>query len=318
MILYLLGFALFFILAGFFAASEISFISSSRIKLRHRKERKEKGASYAYDYLLYPDKLLTIVLIGVNLSNILSASLLTYILISLGIRNSNLWATFLFTPLVVIFADLVPKNIGRSYKEDFSCKTAKAIRFFEILFYPLVQLILVINSLFKKLFLKKVKKGSFFVTKEEIRFLVQQIQKEGQIDLGERRAIEEVLEFKENKVKDFCLPKRKIIAFDYADARGDLLTKIKKYKFVRYPVYQNKKIIGYVNIYDLFYNPDKNWRKLVRPIIRIGTSQRSYEVFSALQKKKESVALVMKGNKVYGMVVLEDLTRQILTSIIKI
>lgn len=315
--LYLLGCVLFFLLAGFFAASEISFISSGRISLRHRKEKKEKGAARAYEYCLNPDRLLTIVLIGVNLSNILSASLLTFILVKMDIANSNLWATFLFTPLVVIFADLVPKNIGRFYKEDFSCRVSGVVRFFEVLLYPLVRAILTINSFFRELFFKKKKKNSFFVTKEEIRLLAQQIQKEGRIDLGERRAIEEVFEFRESKVKDFCLLRRKVVGFDYADSKEDLLAKIKKYNFIRYPVYQNKKIVGYINAYDIFYNPGKNWRNLVRPITKVGFSQRAYEVFSILQKKKENIALVAKGNKIYGVVVLGDLTRQILASIVK-
>ncbi|MCF7869926.1 MAG: CNNM domain-containing protein [Candidatus Omnitrophica bacterium] len=315
--LYILTSLIFFVLSGFFSASEIGFISSSRISLQHKKERKQKGASRAYDYLLQPDKLLTTILIGVNLSNILSASFLTFILITLGVGKSNIWTTLLFTPLVVVFADLVPKNVGRIYKEDFSCKTVGLIRFFEILFYPLVKLTIGINFLFKKVFLKGRKKTSFFVTKEEIRLLAEQIQKEGQIDFGERKAIEEVFEFRENKVKDFCLPRRKIVGFDYTDSNKYLLEKIKQYKFDRYPVYRNKKIIGYLNVYDLFYNPDQNWRELIRPITKIGVSQRLYQAFSTLQKKKENIALVIKGNKIYGMITLEDLTREILTSIVK-
>jgi len=315
--LYILVCFVFFSLSAFFSASEIGFISSSRIKLRHKKERNQKGAAKAYQYLLNPDKLLTTILIGVNLSNVLSASLLTFILIKLGVEKSSLWTTFLFTPLVVIFADLIPKNFGRTYRENFSCKIANLIGFFETLFYPLVKFTTAINFLFKKVFIKKEKK-SFFVTKEEIRLLAQQIQQEGEIDTGERKAIEEVFEFRENKVKDFCLSRKKIIGFDYADSRQDLLAKLKKYKFVRYPVYKNKEIVGYLNAYDLFYNPEDNWRRLIRPITKIGVNQHLYEVFSILQKKKESIALVIKGNKTYGMISLEDLTREILTSIVKI
>lgn len=316
--LYIIISLIFFILSGFFSAAEIAFISSSRISLRHKKERKQKGAAKAYNYLLRPDRLLTTILIGVNLSNVLSASILTFLLIKLGIAKSNLWITFLFTPLVVVFADLVPKNVGRFYREDFSCKTVGLIKLFEILFFPLVKFTTFMNFLFKKTFLKKKNKTSFFVTKEEIRLLAEQIQKEGEIDFGERRAIEEVFEFRENKVKDFCLKRKKIVGFDYTDSEQVLLATIKKYNFDRYPVYKNKEIIGYINIYDLFYNPGENWRKLIRPITKIGISQKLYQTFSTLQKKKESIALVIKGNKTYGMITLQDLTREILTSIVEI
>ena len=78
-----------------------------------------------------------------------------------------------------------------------------------------------------------------------------------------------------------------------------------------------QKIIGYLNIFDLFYQEEKDWRQLIRPISIVGASQKLYEVFSLLKNKKENIAVVMKGKKILGIVTLEDIIKEILTSLSK-
>lgn len=327
--LYLLGCLIFVILQGFFAASEISFISSPTIKLRHRQGKGDKKAKKVYNFILNPERFLVTALVGTNISVVLSTSLITFFLINLGVRASNLWITFMFTPLVVIFAELIPKNIGRFFKEDFSCEAVGLISFFEKLFLPVVKSIELVSKFLIKVFAKKARRRSFFVTKEEIKSLVKDIEKEGGIDKGEKEAIEEVFEFRSDKIKDVCVKAKKIIAFDYTDSYKAILMIVKKHRFTRYPVFsaasrrdpalggKNKEIIGYINIYDLFYEGGMNWQQFIRPIARVGFNQKLHQIFTRLKSKKESIALVLKGKKIYGIVTIQDIIREIVTSIIK-
>ena len=93
--IYLLGCLLFIFLQGFFASSEIAFVSSSILKLRHRKDQ-NKNSLLAYQLRTKPEGFLATTLVGTNISVVVSSSLATYFLISLGVSNSNLWITFLF------------------------------------------------------------------------------------------------------------------------------------------------------------------------------------------------------------------------------
>lgn len=315
----LLGCIFFMFLQAFFAASEIGFISSSLLKLRHRRDKGQKGADKAYSLLSQPEKFLITTLVGTNISVVLSSSLLTFFLIETGIKNSNIWITLLFTPLVVIFAELIPKNIGRFFRETFSCNAANFIVFFEKLFLPIVKSIeFIIKLLIRIIAGKSVKVRSPFVTKEEIRLLIKEIEREGGIDRGEKEAIEEVFELQQDKIKDVSVSLKKIVGIDYSDSRDRILEIVKKSGFTRYPVFKNKEIIGYINIYDLFYNPSVKWDSLIRPITKVGVSQKIYEVFSTLKAKKESMALVYKGKRVYGIVTVQDLIGELISSIIKI
>ena len=315
--LYLLGCLIFVILQGFFAASEISFISSPTIKLRHRQNKGDKKAKKVYDFILSPERFLVTTLIGTNISVVLSSSLITFFLINLGVKSSNLWITFIFVPLVVIFAELIPKNIGRFFKEDFSCKVVGLVSFFEKLFSPLVKSIEVVSKLLVKVFVKKAKYRSFFVTKEEIKLLVKEIEKEGGIDKGEKEAIEEVFEFRSDRIKDVCVRTKRIVAFDYTDSYKTILATVKKHRFTRYPVFKNKDIVGYINIYDLFYQGAVRWQQSIRPIAKVGFNQKLHQIFTRLKSKKESIALVLKGEKIYGIITIQDIIHEIITSIIK-
>jgi len=312
--LYLLGTIFFLFLQGFFCVSEISFVSTDFLRLQKKKE-KDKKAFILEKILAVPERYFSTILIGTNLSMVISTTLITYFLIEIGIKNSNLWVTFLFTPLVVIFAELFPKNIARYYQEDLAIKIAHLFKLWEMLFYPLVISVEKITSLFTGRFLKK--KKPLFTVKEEIKALIAEVEKEGGLEKGEKEAIEDIFDFVQKKVKDICVPFKKVSTLDYSEPLERIKEKIQKLKFTRFPILAQHKIIGYLNIFDLFYQEEKDWRQLIRPVSIVGASQKLYEVFSLLKDKKENIAVVMKGKKILGIVTLEDIIKEILTSLSK-
>jgi len=316
MVFYLMGCLVFIVLQAFFSGSEIAFISTNIVRLQHRIQKGDEKAKIALQLVSNPEKFLATTLVGTNISVVISSSLATSLLIKLGVINSNVWITFLFTPIVVIFSELIPKNIGNYYREKFSCLVAPYIKFFELLFFPLVSSIESISRSFIKIFVGKKRRRSLFVTREEIRAIFKEVESSGVLDRGEKEAIEDIFDFKETKVKDVITTLKNIVGFDYVDELPVILKKARQHKFTRYPVFKNKKIIGYINIFDIFYN-DKDWHALIRPVVRVGESQKLYEVFTGLRKKRESMALVMRGNKVLGIVTIEDIIREIITSIVK-
>jgi len=315
-ILYIVGCVVFLILQGIFSGAEIAFISSNRIRLQHRLRRGDKYAKEALRLLSNPEKFLATTLIGTNISVVISSSLATLCLISLGVERSNMWITFLFTPIVVIFAELFPKNIGTYYREKFSCIIAPYIIFFESLLLPAVIAAEYTSRFFVKIFIGKKKKHSLFVTREEIKSIFKEKESSKVLDKGEKEAIEDIFDFKETKIKDVMTSFKRIMGFYYTDSYDSLLEKASQHKFTRYPVFKNREIKGYINIFDIFYKGG-DWLKLIRPIMKVGESQKLYEVFTALREKQESMALVMRGRKVIGLVTIEDIIREIITSIVK-
>lgn len=315
-ILYLVGCIFFILLQGFFAGSEIAFISSNILRLRHQQD-KDKKARMVYRLLLKPERFLATVLIGINLSMVISSAFATYFLISRGVENSHIWITFILTPMVVIFAELVPKVIARHYRENLSKRLVGSFKIFERIFYPVISSVEKISMFVVSALLGQGQKKSFFVTREEIRALIAEIEKEGGLEEGEREAIEDIFDFGQTKLKDVCIPLKHIVGIDYTDSREHIFELVKRHGFTRYIIFKNREIVGYLNIFDLFYREYTDWHDLIRPITRVGASQKLYEVFTRLKNKKENIAVVMKGKKDLGIVTLEDLIREILNSIAK-
>ncbi len=313
-IFYLLGALFFVFLQSFFSAVEIACISISPLRLKRRE--KDKAFSSIQKLLRNPERFFSTVLVGINISVVASTTFITYYFIELGIRNSNLWVTLFFTPFVVMFAELIPKNVGRYYKDIFVTKIIGIFKVFQAILYPLVLAIEKITAFFVGLLVKK-KKRSPFVVREEIKALVLEAEKEGSLERGEREAIEDIFDFGETKIKDVCVPVKNVVGIDYTDSWEKIKEKVNRFKFTRYPVFSNRQIIGYINIFDIFYAQDVDWHKFIRPITIVGASQKLYEVFNMLKTKKENIAVVMRGKKILGIVTLEDIMREILVSLSK-
>lgn len=312
---YILGCVFFILMQGVFASSEIAFVSSSLLKVRAIRE-KDRNTLFAYRLLLKPERFLATALVGTNISVVVSSSLATSLLIHLGFgQRSNIWVTFLMPPLIVIFAELVPKNIGRYYREELGIRIANVYRFLEILLFPVVSLIEKASLLVVRLITGKVKKRSFFVKREELLALAKEIEREGILEKGEKEAIEDVFDFGETKLKEVLTQSRNIVGIDFTDSRERIMALARERGFIRYPVFRDRKVAGYLNIFDLFYDEEKDWHQHIRPIIHVGVNQKSYQVFSLLKHRKENIAAVMRGTRLLGIVTLEDLIKEILSSI---
>lgn len=314
-------FLIFFIgLQAFFVAAEIAYISSSLIKLKHRISKGDKKARVAYVILSNPATFLTTALIGINLSVVISTSILTYILLRFGIDNSQLWVTFLFTPIIVIFAELIPKNVGRIYREDFSSLTAPIFVVIRNIFYPFIFIVDKGIRRFLRLLWKEDTERTYFIAREELKSLLREVEKYGEIERGEKEAIEDIFSFRFRKIKDVCIPLNRVVGLDVSDDYKKIIHIIGSKRYTRYPVFSNKEIIGYINIFDIFYHEGEHgleWTNYIRPITKVNFTQRLYDVFKILRRNKRNIAVVMKGKKIFGIVTINDLIREIIVSISK-
>lgn len=315
--LYLIGCLGCLILQAFFCASEISYISTQTLRLQYQKDKGNLRAKRVYHLMSSPERFLATILIGTNLAIVLSSSFFTFFLMHLGVRESHWLTTIILTPIIVIVAELIPKNIGRFYREDFSYLVVGIVELFQRMFAPLVWMTEQISKFIIRLFLGKVRIRSGFVAKEEIKALIKEIEKEGGIDQGEKQAIEEVFALRHDKIKDVCVLLKDVVGIDYTDSYLKIIELANNNRLTRYPVFRNREIIGYLNIFDIFYADKKDWHEFIRTIPKVGINQKIYEVFTRLKQRKDNIALVLKGRKVYGVITLEDLIREILTSIVK-
>ena len=105
------------ICSAFFSGSETALMTLNRYRLRHKAKAGHRGALLAEKLLEQPDRLIGLILLGNNLVNVLAAQLVTLLALSLG---SPIWVAvsgFIFTLVILIFAEVTPKTLAALHPE---------------------------------------------------------------------------------------------------------------------------------------------------------------------------------------------------------
>jgi len=313
MMLYLVGIALTLLLQAFFAGSETGMISVSLLKLRHKVEQGQRSAKVAYDLLARPDYLLSTTLVGTNIALVTCSSLATSLFVlRLGPDLGAVAATTVVTVLVLIYGEIIPKTVFRQRADRLVPYAARPLRWSQLVLWPLVVVTTNITRGVLHLLGSSHKHKSPFVTKEELRLLVEESGAEGVLAAPEWRLIHGVLDFTHTPVSDVMLPHPRMVSVDYGWDRQRIEQLSRSHGLTRFPVFRGAKPVGFLNVFDLFYH-ETDWRRLIRPIRTVRPHDRIDVLIADMQAKKENIALVVQGNTVLGMITIQDLMAAILS-----
>ena len=105
------------VVSAYFSASETGMMTLNRYRLRHLSKQGNRAARRVEKLLRRPDRLISLVLIGNNLVNILASALATIVGIRLYGSAGVAIATGVLTFVVLIFAEVMPKTIAALYPE---------------------------------------------------------------------------------------------------------------------------------------------------------------------------------------------------------
>ena len=141
-----------FCLSAFFSGSETALMALNRYKMRHHAKLQNKGAIAAKKLLKNPEKLIGIILLGNNLTNILITQIATLLSLRIFGDIGLAIATGFLTLFILIFAELAPKTMGAKHSEKIAYPAALIYQKLLFIFYPFVALInFISNSLLKVL-----------------------------------------------------------------------------------------------------------------------------------------------------------------------
>ncbi|OQX87195.1 MAG: hypothetical protein B6D55_04145 [Candidatus Omnitrophica bacterium 4484_70.2] len=301
----------FFIFTALFSCAETVIISINMFRLKHLEQNVNKRI---LRLLKKPSKLFSTILVGTNISIVSISCLVTYWFIERQCTNPSLWATLIVAPSVLLFAEIIPKRIGRIKKDVLILRMLYFVNYAYKILFPFIY---IFEKFSNFLSLKIIPtKEEVRLTKEDLLSLMREIRREGALEEEEVRAIEDIFDFGMVKIKDVMIPWKKVVYIDKSYSNQKVLEIVKKYKFTRYPVVSRDEIIGVLNIFDYFYK-NQNWQAYIRPIMKVGKSERLDEVFFKMQKNNQSMACIVKGKKVIGVITLQDLMEEIISNFIK-
>jgi putative hemolysin len=302
--------------SAFFSGTETAFTSFNRAKMKTLAEEGNKKATLALDIAEKYDKMLTTLLIGNNIVNILLSSMATLLCIELlsEIGKENLAATVstvATTVIVLIFGEITPKVLAKEHAIGFAMGVAPFINFLMIVLTPFN----FIFSLWKKL-LSKIFKAQDVdtVTEGEVLTLVDEAHEDGSIDEYGKEVIENVFDFDDISAAEIATHRTDLTVLFAEDPIEEWDKIIINSRFSRYPICGENvdDIIGILDARAYLRLEDKTKENVmesaVQPAYLVPENVKADVLFRNMREKKESIAIVLdEYSGVCGIVTLTDL-----------
>lgn len=256
MLLLILIFSAFscIIIGGFFSGAETAFVSTDKPLLHSLAQKRNKPAALAEKILNEPARMLATTLIGTNLFYVGATTLATLIVTHFAPAEwRSIITTLIMTPLILIFAELVPKSIGRSRSQSYTLAAAPVIFIAQKIFNPLVATISFLSSGALRLIGVKESKNKFSVTREEVRTLAEISAEHGVIGKTEKKMINRVFELNTTKLAAAIVPLVNLITISADASIDEALDTAQNSGYYKLPVYEenNSNIIGVVFAHEL-------------------------------------------------------------------
>ncbi|SFH82607.1 hemolysin family protein [Halpernia frigidisoli] len=314
------------LLNGVFAMSEMALVSSRKFKLESAKNHGNAGAKSALELSKTPSRFLSTTQIGITLIGIIlgfySGDALTNHFAAIISKISFLApyakqisgpAIIIFiTYLSVVFGELFPKQMGMIFPEKIAILVSRPMTILAKIASPFVWLLTSSNTLLMRLF--GIKKNiNSHVSEDEIKSIIRESAKGGEIDDVEQNIVERVFELGDTKASNLFTHKNNLTFFDFNDSYEEIIKKINGDPHTAYPVSENRNtddVKGIVLIKDFFFYSKENefnLKDFIKSPIYVSENTSAYKILENFRQSKIHFGIVIDEYGItQGMITMDD------------
>ena len=267
------------------------------------------------------DSLISTILIGNNIVNILGASLGTLFFAGIILESADLAATVstvVITLTVLIFGEISPKTMAKNAPERFVLFSAPIISALLVVFTPFNFVFKQWQNLLARLFKPADDQG---MTEEELISIIEEAEEGGDIDEEESTLIKSAIEFGDLEVGDIFTPRIDITSLSIDTEKTQVAKVFTESGFSRIPVYEGDldNVLGILYYKDFFaqaHDRETPISELIKPVIYVAKTQKVNDLMKDLQEKQLHMAVVTdEYGSTAGIVTLEDILEEIVGDI---
>lgn len=307
-------------LSAFFSSAETSLTTISQVKVRTLIENGNRNAQKLQKVTEQHGKMLSTILIGNNIVNISASSLATTLAISLWGNYAVGIVTGVLTLLVLLFGEILPKNVAMIKAEALALFYAPIIYSLMWILTPVIFIIDHIAGFFMKLLhIDPGKKN--LMTENELRTYVDVSHEDGVIESEEKEIINNLFDFSDSVAKDIMIPRIDMVTIEENAGYDELMAVFRECMYTRIPVYKDDRdnIIGLVNIKDfILVNDVETFRvaDIIRDAYYTYEFKKTADLLMEMKETTNNVAFVLSEyGACAGMITLEDLLEEIVGEI---
>jgi len=324
MVLRIVALIVLIVINGIFSATEIAYLSLNKFNLNKEIKKGNKKAIKILNLMNDQNTFLSAIQIAITLSGFLAsafaaesfagefAQVINVSIISYEVLTTILVViiTCILSYFTLVFGELIPKRLGMIYCERIAYSTINLLNVIITIFKPFIILLRASVNLFICIFkVKDTEKESEDTIKDSIY--------NSELEQFEKSLLFNVFEFNDTKVFDIMTKKEDVKVVDIKFGKEDISKILKEYKYTRFPIVDNEKVIGMLNIKDLIIQNQKKFKvnTFVRELIKIDKDMIIDDAFLLLTSKHQAMAQVVDNNEFIGIVTLEDIVEEIIGNI---
>ena len=311
-------------LSAFFSSTETALMSLNRYRLRHKARSGHRGARLAEALLRRPDRLIGLILLGNNLVNIAAASIVSLLALRLGGEAGVAIGTFVFTLVVLIFAEVAPKTIAALHPSRLALPAAYIYYPLLKVCYPIVWLVnLLANSLLRLLGVNARQIASHSLSREELKTVVAEAG--AMVPRRHQRMLLGILDLENTEVDDVMVPRQEIVGIDLDDDWENNLKLIRESRYSRLPVF-NADIDSLVGVIQLRRILPRLANNTLNREALLAATREAYFIPEGttlnrqlvnFQRSQQRFAFVVdEYGDIQGLVTLEDVLREIVGEVL--
>lgn len=339
MIINLLGVAALIVLTAFFVASEFAIVKIRSTQLEPHIEGGSKRALAAKRIVTNLDEYLSACQLGITITALgigrlaeptfermlhpligelaISETLVT----TVSIVISFLIATFLH----VVIGELAPKTLAIQKAEQVTLWIAQPLIWFYRLLYPFIWLL---NGsariLIRSFGLKPMSEHEVTHSEEELRLILSDSYKSGEINQSEFNYVSKIFDFDERVAKEIMVPRPEMVTISIDDSIEDIIKVIRNEKYTRYPVVDGDKdhVLGLINVREFLSHIVEDQQQtlsiqeFIRPVFSVIESVPIKDVLVVMQKNQNHMAILFdEYGGTAGLLTMEDIIEEIVGEI---
>ena len=306
-------------MSAFFSGADMAYGSVDRNRLVKKAENSRMGR-VALKLADHYELSISSILFGNNLVNILASSIVTIVGTSINGDIGASIADIIFTVILIIFAEFLPKAIAKRFNYTLSLAFAYPVAFFCGLFFIFVWPISQLFHLIGKLFTKKAKEEDE-INEDQLDEMIDEIEESGELEKDEAELVRGAVDLIDIEAYEIMTPRVDVFAVNveediYSYEISDLL------KYSRIPVYEDTidNIIGIIPVKTLarllLTHEEIDIRSLLYRPLYIPRNYQIVKLLDDFRNERVHIAVVKdEYGGTDGIITMEDIIEEIVGDI---
>jgi len=318
------------LLNAFFVAAEYGLVTARRTRIVELHHQGNRRARDVLRITSDPPKFIAAMQLGVTLTSLGIGALGEQALANafgdlMATLLAVLLAYLILTFLHVVIGELVPKGIALGHSEGTALIVSAPVRGFFILMRPLIWFLQRSTEVVLRLLgLQPPSADDDVHSEAELRMLVSQSTRHGEIEEQEQEMLYKVFDFADKEASDVMVPRPEVVALSVDLPPEQCLEAVMDSPFTRYPVYRESldNVLGILHVRDLFRAlrdrgmSEVKVEEIVRPAHIVPETKDLAALLAEFRRTNQHMAIVVdEYGEMEGIVTLEDLLEEIVGDI---